>query len=131
MAFNREKIVFGLALLIFIGGLYYVTIGIITPGPAIHVPDVDLPRSHRELGKPEYRRFTSDEVPRRNPFSFSEGWTRLDTLPLAAPPLPAPGRIFPVLGDPAGSEAPGFIYVEKPPREVDERSGRSASGGTE
>lgn len=127
MRLNREKVVTILAAVIFLAGLYQVVVGIVTPRPDIRVPDVSLDESHREIGAPRYRRFTADKPPSRNPFSFSEGWRRLDSLPLDAPPVPAMGWLLPL---PARLPQPtegGFRYLEKPPVDA---SGPRAEGST-
>ncbi|MCZ6796311.1 MAG: hypothetical protein O7J95_22085 [Planctomycetota bacterium] len=129
MNWNREKSVFALASLIFLAGLYHVTVGLITPGPAIHVPDVTLSRSYREVGKPEYRRFQATELPRRNPFRFAAGWRPLEKLPLASPPLPPESRIFPTLGGFAASASDEFIVLEETPTESGGASGKPGGGG--
>jgi hypothetical protein len=115
---HRERVVAALALVIFLGGSYKVIVGTVAPSPGVTTPDISIPESHRELTLASWRRFSSEEPPQRNPFSVAEGWRRLDALPLPPPPYPDPALFAPVLErSPPPGEA-GFIYLERPPREI-------------
>lgn len=117
MNLNREKIAAALALVLLIAGLYRVTVGVITPRPDIRVPDTRLPEQRREIAAPRFPYSKREEVVARDPFSFSEGWRRLDRLPLAPPPVPAPALVLPRIGrgDGGAGGAAGLVYTESVP----------------
>ena len=122
---NREVVVAALAFVVFLAGVYQVTVGIITPPPDIRSPVIQLRSNSREISQPRYSTFQAPEIPVRNPFSFSAGWQRLEALPLDPPPTPGPQRIVPVVRGSAGEGASGFLHTESLPREVKKPTGTS------
>lgn len=124
MRVNREKIAAAIALLLLVAGTYRMVLGVVAPGPGIQVPDVSLPTSSREVARPEVRRFEPKKAAERNPFSFSEGWRRLDTVPLDPPPLPAASRLVPRPERLSRVEGSGFIWIEERPAPESEGGGR-------
>jgi len=117
---NRERITTLLALLLVLAGLKSVVIGFVTPARGIRVPDVTITRSSREVIPRRYRTFTAETEISRNPFSFSEGWQSMETMPLALPSLPPAPHPVPFLGaGPTPSEW-GFVYQDRPPEEIKE-----------
>jgi hypothetical protein len=124
MKFNREKIAALLALLILAVGMKEVVLGVLSPTRGIEVQDPTIPRSAREVLPRKYRTFTEEGDPGRNPFSFSEGWERLDRAPMEAPPLPTLPRPLALLGASPPPSLVGFIEVSALPAEP-------AAGATE
>jgi len=120
---NREKLTAILSLLLLAWGIYDFAGALITPVRGIRVPDTTLPKSSRAVVFRPYRTFSDEGEPARNPFSFSEGWQRMETVPMALPPLPAAPGPVPLPGaGPTGPEA-GFLYVDRPPVESAEEGG--------
>lgn len=121
MNFNREKVAAALALLVLVAGIYQVAVGLVTPRPDIQVPDTRLPAQRREVAPPRFPYFKPERVASRNPFSFSEGWRRLETLPLDAPPVPGPAHVVPLVGPRAGRDledsGAAFLHLESRPRQ--------------
>ena len=76
MKWNREVVAFFVALLVFVLGLWGVIQGLVAT--QIRVPNVTLRSSSREVIPRQYRSFTLESEPGRNPFSFSEGWERME-----------------------------------------------------
>lgn len=120
MRVNRERLIAILAALVLLAGIWSASAAFLRPRPDIQVPDVTLRETRPAIPRPHFGRYESETVPTRNPFRFTEGWTRLDALPLAPPPVTDRARLVPLLriapGD--GSDEPSFAFVE-PPR-VDE-----------
>ena len=119
MSFNREKVAFAIAVLVFMGGVYSVVVSFVSPAQQVRIPKVELPRGERELFAPEYRRYVAVEGSERSPFSFSEGWQPLDSVPLPGPPLPRRVRVLPLLSASVPAEEGGLLFESKPPAESD------------
>jgi hypothetical protein len=115
MKLNREKTVAGLALVLFGLGMTEVARGFITPVRGIAVPDTTIPRSTRDNLPRPYRVYTEEGEPSRNPFSFSEGWQRMESTPLALPPLPAAPRPLPLLSPGASAIEARLPWTDKLP----------------
>lgn len=115
MRLHKEKIAALLALLVFLVGTKSVLMGSGPTGRKIRVPDTTIPRSTVEVIPRKYRTFRDDTELPRNPFSFSEGWQGLETIPMDLPPLgPAP-RPIPSLGRGPTSAEAGFLYMDRLP----------------
>jgi hypothetical protein len=122
MKVNREKIAALLALLVLAIGMKEVGLGILSPTRGIEVQDPTIPRSAREVLPRKYRTFGEEGEPGRNPFSFSEGWQRLDAIPMEPPPLPPLPRLIPLLSlSPSPLEA-GFLSAASLPKEIQEKA---------
>jgi hypothetical protein len=126
MILNREKAVLLAALVVFLAGSYRVVTAFINPSAGVRVLDLRLAQGRPEIPRPDYRRFTPPPEPLRNPFSVSEGWRRLDALPLDPPPLPSLGRIRTPLSMSPSVDAGGLRWQEFDPKEVVE----DPDGGT-
>lgn len=115
MKFNRERITALLALALLAMGVSRIVMGFASRPPGSRVPEVTLPASARTVVAKRYRTFTDEGEPARNPFSFSEGWQRMESAPMPPPPLPSPPRLLPApaLG-PTALDA-GFIWQDRPP----------------
>jgi hypothetical protein len=128
MKLNRERIGALIAFLILLLGLKEVVLGFVSPVKGIQRPDIKFPMSRREILYRKPRTFTEEGEPSRNPFSFSEGWQRVDSAPAAFPLLPPPPRLLPSMGDgPTALEA-GFLYQDRPPAEVAAEAGGEEEG---
>ena len=115
---NREKMAALLALLILLLGLWVVVPGFVSPVKSISVPDTTLARSSREVVPKKYRLFTEEGEAARNPFSFSEGWQRMETTPMATPPVPSVPRPVPLLWPGPPAVEAGFLWQDRPPPEI-------------
>lgn len=118
MKLNREKITALLALLILALGLAGVVQGFMNPVRGIEVPDITLAKSSREVIPRKHRVFTDEGEASRNPFSFSEGWQRMETTPLAPPIVPPVPRPVPLLWPGPSAVEAGFLWQDRPPAEV-------------
>ena len=118
MKLNREKVTALLALLILVLGLWGVVGGFVNPVRGVEVPDVTLARSSREVIPKKYRVFTEEGDASRNPFSFSEGWQRMETTPMAAPIVPPVPRPVPLLWPGPSAVEAGFRWQDRPPAEI-------------
>jgi hypothetical protein len=127
--FNREKIAAVLALLILVLGLKEAIFGLASPTGGLRVPDISIPRRAREVLPRKYRTFTEEGALSRNPFSFSEGWQRMEAPPLPAPPVPGPSLVLPSLGGGATALEAGFLYEDRRPPEA--ALAAAANGGDE
>jgi hypothetical protein len=116
--FNRERVTAFLALLLLVLGIYEVARGVVNPAKGIAVPDTTLTRSSREVIPRRYRTFVEEGEPSRNPFSFSEGWQRMETAPMAHPVLPPVPRPVPLLGPGPSALDAGFVWQDRPPPEI-------------
>ena len=112
MKWNREVVTCLAALLVSVLGLWGVIQGLVTT--QIRVPKVTLTRSSREVIPRQYRSFTEESEPGRNPFSFSEGWEEMEPSPMDLPPVPPAPRLLPLLGSGATVLEAGFLYEEIP-----------------
>ncbi|MBN1441881.1 MAG: hypothetical protein JXA90_04180 [Planctomycetes bacterium] len=129
MRLNREKVVTILAAIMFLPGIYQVVVGVVTPRPDIRLQDISLEASRPEVASPRYRRYASEGLPKRNPFSVSEGWRRLDSLPLDPPPAAALGWLVPLPSRLSRPDDAGLRYIEIAPAAADSAGERGAPGG--
>lgn len=126
MRLNREKIALLLAIIIFLAGLWAVIGGILSPVQNIVVPEARVSESTRKILAKKYRTFTDPSEASRNPFSFSEGWQRMESTPMAFPPIPGAARPTPLLWPGATAKEAGLLWQDRPPVESDEK----AEGGS-
>ena len=118
MKLNREKIAALIAFLILLLGLKEVVMGFVSPVKGIQRPDTRFPVKKPEILYRKPRTFTEEGEASRNPFSFSEGWQRMDSVSAAFPLLPPPPRLLPAMGEgPTALEA-GLLYQDRPPAEA-------------
>ncbi len=127
MRLNREKVVVILASVILLAGLYQSMVGVVTPRGDIRTQDISLPPSQRVVSKPEFRRYDFESLPDRDPFRFSEGWRRLNTLPLEPPPLTDVSRLLPLPASMSRPQETGFFYLEVAPDEVGRKPGSTTT----
>ncbi len=125
MKFNREKMTALLALAIFLLGVASVVRGFVSPIQSIAVPEARVSEATRKILPKKYRTYTEESESTRNPFAFSEGWQRMETTPLALPPVPPAPRPVPLLWPGATAFDAGLLWQDKPP--VD--AGDKAEGG--
>jgi hypothetical protein len=125
MRLNREKMAAFGAFLILVLGLWTVIPGIANPTSGIRVPDTTLARSSREIVPRKYRTFTEESDAARNPFSFSEGWERMETTPMAHPPIPPLPRPVPLLWPGPSALEAGVLWQDRPPEHAAEKEGES------
>lgn len=109
MRLNREKGAAALAALILVATLSRVVVGVVSPARAARV-DITLPTYSRELIPQRYRTFREETPVARNPFSLSEGWQGMEAVPMPPPPLAAPPRVVPLIGNAARPQDVGFLY---------------------
>ena len=137
MNLNREKLAFAASLLLFVGGIYGVVVAFVSPAREVRIPTTDLPKVQPEFFAPKFRSYALDESggATRNPFSFSEGWQRLDSMPLDTPPVSNRIRVLPLLAASAPAADGGLLYEIKVPRETEssktqaEKNAKKAAAG--
>jgi hypothetical protein len=124
MKINREKVMALLALLLTVLGLSEAARSFIAPTRGIEVVPYIIRRGGREILRRSYRRFSEDGEPGRNPFSFSEGWERLDSIPMGPPPVPAGARLVPLLSFGPSPLDAGFIFERPAPPAEETKDGK-------
>ncbi len=132
MVFNREKIAFLVAVLLCVAGLLAVGASLVSPSQEVRLPDVQIARVESKPFLPELRMFRQrggGDGAIRNPFRLSEGWQRLDALPLRPPSLPYRQRLVPTLSGGVSPLAGGFLSQERSPIEVDPLAPTTGTGG--
>lgn len=122
MRINREKIATLLALLILLVGLWSVVRGFTSPVRAVEVPEATVTESTRKVLYKSYRVFADETEAMRNPFSFSEGWQRMETTPMALPPLPVAPRPASLLWPGATAAEAGLPWMDLPPADISART---------
>ncbi len=118
MRINREKTAALLALLVLLAGLWSVVRGLASPVQAVDIPDATVTESTRKVLYKKYRMFTDESEATRNPFSFSEGWQRMETTPMVLPPLPLAPRPASLLWPGATAAEAGLPWLDLPPADT-------------
>lgn len=114
MKWNREKVTALLALLLGIGGVVSIGQSVVARSRQHELPDITLTTVARTVVARKHRTFVEEGSPSREPFSFSEGWARLESIPIALPPPPAASCLVPLLGAGPGPLESGFIFQDPP-----------------
>jgi len=122
MRWNREKVTALLALLLGIAGFVSIGRGVVLRSRQHELPDITLKTVARSVVARKYRIFVDEGTASRDPFAFSEGWARLESIPIDLPPPPASSWAGPLLGEGPGPLQAGFIFqdVPTPPAEEGE-----------
>ncbi len=109
MKLNREVCALILALAILAIGLREIVPGFFAPAGSVQLVDASIPKARRDVVPRSIRSHVRDVELARDPFTFSEGWQRLDALPLDPPPLPPAPRPLPLF---YGAERASERHVE-------------------
>ena len=125
MNLNREKLTCCIALMIFLGGMYFVVDSFRKQQKKDSpLPNTTIRNTGAKVFVPKAMQYLSADEGGRNPFSFSEGWKDLDAASLPAPSIPDNARILPGLSGGIPLEDGGVNFSEERPKQVDAPSKR-------
>ena len=95
MRIHREQIAACLALILVAFAARDLIGGFISPARGLEPQPYSVRDGGRDILRRKYRRYEAESETGRNPFSFSEGWERLEVLPIDPPSVPIGTRPVP------------------------------------
>lgn len=123
MNLNREKLTCCIALMIFLGGMYFVVDSFRKQQKKDSpLPNTTIRNTGSKVFVPKAMQYLSADEGGRNPFSFSEGWKDLDAASLRPPFIPGNARILPGLSGGIPLEDGGVNFSEQRPKQLDSPS---------